>query len=89
MSDTPFFSLPGMTLDRQRIEVALVAAVDTKDAYLNELARHLIVAGGKRLRPVLTLVAAQAFGRAFARTRRCRVVLPASWCKPDRSTTTT
>ncbi|MCU1393606.1 MAG: putative polyprenyl diphosphate synthase [Ilumatobacteraceae bacterium] len=59
MSSTPFFSLPGMELDRRRIEDALVAAVDTKDPYLNELARHLIVAGGKRLRPVLSVCAAQ------------------------------
>ena len=51
-----------MTGDRQRIEDALVAAVHTKDAYLNELARHLIDAGGKRLRPVLTVVAAQVAG---------------------------
>jgi heptaprenyl diphosphate synthase len=51
-----------MIEDRQRIEDALVAAVDTKDAYLNELARHLIIAGGKRLRPVLTVVGAQIAG---------------------------
>ena len=51
-----------MIEDRQRIEDALVAAVDTKDAYLNELARHLIIAGGKRLRPVLTVVGAQIVG---------------------------
>ena len=51
-----------MTGDRQLIEDALVAAVHTKDAYLNELARHLIDAGGKRLRPVLTVVAAQVAG---------------------------
>jgi heptaprenyl diphosphate synthase len=53
-----------MDRDRQRIEDALVAAVDTKDDYLNELARHLIIAGGKRLRPVLTVVAAQVTGGA-------------------------
>ena len=51
-----------MDLDRQRIEDALVAAVDTKDPYLNELARHLIIAGGKRIRPVLAVVAAQVGG---------------------------
>ena len=51
-----------MDADRQRIEDALIAAVDTKDDYLNELARHLIVAGGKRLRPVLTVIAAQIAG---------------------------
>lgn len=55
-----------MTEDRQRIEDALVAAVDTKDAYLNELARHLIIAGGKRIRPVLTVVAARVAGDAAA-----------------------
>jgi heptaprenyl diphosphate synthase len=62
VASTPLFSLPGMTVDRQRIEDALIASVQTKDAYLNELARHLIVAGGKRLRPVLTVVAAQVAG---------------------------
>ena len=51
-----------MTGDRQRIEDALLASVQTKDAYLNELARHLIVAGGKRIRPVLTVVACQVAG---------------------------
>ncbi len=51
-----------MTDDRQRIEDALLASVQTKDAYLNELARHLIVAGGKRVRPVLTLVSCQVAG---------------------------
>jgi heptaprenyl diphosphate synthase len=54
-----------MAEDRQRIEDALVAAVDTKDAYLNELARHLIVAGGKRIRPVLTVAAARSTGLAL------------------------
>ncbi|HRE02707.1 MAG TPA: polyprenyl synthetase family protein, partial [Ilumatobacteraceae bacterium] len=62
MSSTPFFALPGMPEVRQRIEDALVAAVDTRDDYLNELAKHLIVAGGKRLRPVLTVVGAQVTG---------------------------
>jgi heptaprenyl diphosphate synthase len=51
-----------MTGDRQRIEDALLMSVQTKDAYLNELARHLIIAGGKRVRPVLTLVACQVQG---------------------------
>jgi heptaprenyl diphosphate synthase len=37
-------------------------AVVTPDAYLTELASHLIVAGGKRLRPVLSTVAAQVLG---------------------------
>ena len=65
MSNTPLFSVPGMVQDRQRIEDALVAAVDTKDSYLNELARHLIVAGGKRIRPVLTVASARSTGASL------------------------
>jgi geranylgeranyl pyrophosphate synthase len=48
--------------DRERVEAALLAAVRTRDAYLTELASHLIVAGGKRLRPVMTIAAAQVGG---------------------------
>jgi len=51
-----------MSVDRQRIEDAMHAAVVTPDAYLNEIASHLIVAGGKRLRPVLAVAGAQIFG---------------------------
>ena len=36
----------------------MLASVRTSDEHLTELASHLIVAGGKRLRPVLTVVAA-------------------------------
>jgi heptaprenyl diphosphate synthase len=46
------------------VEAALLAAVRTRDAYLTELASHLIVAGGKRLRPVMTMAAAQVGGKA-------------------------
>ena len=49
--------------DRERVEAALLAAVRTRDAYLTELASHLIVAGGKRLRPVMTMAAAQVGGK--------------------------
>jgi heptaprenyl diphosphate synthase len=51
-----------MDLDRSRIEQAMRDAVVTPDGYLNELASHLIVAGGKRLRPALSVVAAQLDG---------------------------
>ncbi len=54
--------MPGMDDDRARIEVAMRAAVVTSDPYLTEIASHLIVAGGKRLRPVLALVAGQLNG---------------------------
>jgi heptaprenyl diphosphate synthase len=59
---SPFSALPGSAEDSLRIEVALLESVRTTDPYLNELASHLIVAGGKRLRPLLTVVAAQVCG---------------------------
>jgi heptaprenyl diphosphate synthase len=56
---SPLLSVPGMDADRERIEAAMLAAVVTSDPYLTEIASHLIVAGGKRLRPVLAVVAGQ------------------------------
>lgn len=53
-------SFPGAA--RDRIEEAMRAAVVTSDPYLTEIASHLIVAGGKRLRPVISVVAAQTGG---------------------------
>lgn len=47
-----------MDADRLRVESALLTAAKTRDSHLNELASHLIVAGGKRLRPVMTIAAA-------------------------------
>ena len=40
------------------VEKLLFAHVEGKYPFVNETSRHLIVAGGKRLRPVLTLLAA-------------------------------
>ena len=59
---SPLLALPTMDGDRERVEAALLAAVRTRDAYLTELASHLIVAGGKRLRPVMAIAAAQVGG---------------------------
>lgn len=59
---SPLLSLPGMDDDRDRIETAMHAAVVTSDPYLTEIASHLIVAGGKRLRPVLSVVAGRLAG---------------------------
>ena len=70
MAQLPFFSLPGMSADVDRIERALTESVRTSDAYLDEIASHLIVAGGKRLRPVLTVVAARSMSpRRMTRAR--------------------
>ena len=58
MPSAPLFALPTHADDLARIEAALKESVRTSDPYLDEIASHLIVAGGKRLRPVLTVVAA-------------------------------
>jgi heptaprenyl diphosphate synthase len=59
---SPLLTLPSMDVDRAAIEAAMLDAVVTSDAYLNEIASHLIVAGGKRLRPVLAVAVAQVLG---------------------------
>lgn len=64
MARSPLFDLATGEADRQRVEDALRASVQTDDAYLTEVASHLIVAGGKRLRPMISVVAAQVGGGA-------------------------
>ena len=59
---SPLLALPAMDVDRKRIEKAMHESVQTPDSYLNEIASHLILAGGKRLRPVLAATAAQING---------------------------
>jgi heptaprenyl diphosphate synthase len=59
---SPLLGLASMRSDRARIESAMRDAVVTPDSYLNEIASHLIVAGGKRLRPVLAIAGAQILG---------------------------
>ena len=56
------FDLPRMEGDLAALEEALLASVVTEDAFLSEVAGHLITAGGKRLRPALTLASAAAGG---------------------------
>jgi heptaprenyl diphosphate synthase len=50
--------LPLLEDDLHRVEDELRASVVTEDPFLTEVARNLIVAGGKRLRPVLSLASA-------------------------------
>ena len=52
--------LPLLEDDLRRVEDELRSSVVTEDPFLTEVARNLIVAGGKRLRPVLSLAAAYA-----------------------------
>lgn len=49
--------------DLDRAEDRLLEAVLSEDDYLTKIARHLLVAGGKRFRPLLALLAAE-FGPA-------------------------
>jgi geranylgeranyl pyrophosphate synthase len=50
--------LPPLADDLTRVEHALRRSVEAPDAFLTEVAGHLISAGGKRLRPALVLTAA-------------------------------
>ncbi len=51
-----------MEEDLARLEVVLHRKVAAEDAFLTEVATHLIAGGGKRLRPILSLVCAAAAG---------------------------
>ena len=62
---SPLLTLASMDEDLERIEQEIHRAVQTPDPYLTEIASHLVVAGGKRLRPVVAITGAQV-GGAFA-----------------------
>ncbi len=54
--------MPGIEAALARVEEALGAATAGEDPFLDEVAVHLVRAGGKRLRPALVLAAASACG---------------------------
>jgi heptaprenyl diphosphate synthase len=56
------FALPIREEDLARLELCLRDSVLGEDAFLNEVASHLIQAGGKRLRPSLALAASYLQG---------------------------
>lgn len=62
MSSPELFVLPVDDDDLLRLEDRLGESVLGDDAFLNDVATHLIKAGGKRLRPALTLAAASLSG---------------------------
>jgi len=62
-------TLPHAREDLGRVEAALHEAVASGEPFLAEVARHLVLAGGKRLRPALAVTAAVA---------SCDVLEPAS-----------
>jgi len=57
---TSLLDLPGMADGLARTEDELRKVVESDDPFLTEVARHLIDAGGKRVRPALCITAAQA-----------------------------
>jgi heptaprenyl diphosphate synthase len=59
VNGSDLFALPVSDEVTARLEASLRGAVTGDDPFLNEVATHLIVAGGKRLRPALTTTAAQ------------------------------
>jgi heptaprenyl diphosphate synthase len=59
---SPMLGLPVAPEDLARVEAALRGSVDSVDPYLTEIASHLLLAGGKRLRPLLAVAAARAGG---------------------------
>jgi heptaprenyl diphosphate synthase len=50
--------LSGLDQDLRRVEPLLVSSVSAGDPFLDEVATHLIAAGGKRLRPMLAIASA-------------------------------
>jgi heptaprenyl diphosphate synthase len=58
VAGNPLTRLPGMTENLERVEARLAESVQADDAFLTEVASHLIKAGGKRVRPALTMAAA-------------------------------
>ena len=55
---SPLLQLPVLQADLEQVETELFASVQADDAFLTEVATHLIKAGGKRVRPALALAAA-------------------------------
>src|SRR4051794_8604935 len=60
MSLVESLGLPPLAGDLQRVEARLQDAVRADDRFLGDVAAHLLSAGGKRIRPVLTLCATYA-----------------------------
>ena len=58
MNIAELLELPRLEDDLSRVETQLRQAVTSEDPFLTEVARHLVDAGGKRLRPALTVAAA-------------------------------
>jgi heptaprenyl diphosphate synthase len=60
MSILDDIGLTSLAPDLRRVEARLSEAIEVDDRFLGDVAGHLLAAGGKRLRPVVTLCAAYA-----------------------------
>ena len=60
MTSAETLGLAPLVGDLERVEAELLASVRHDDRFLAEVGAHLITAGGKRIRPTLTLCAAYA-----------------------------
>ncbi len=67
MNAAPLLSLPAVEDALGRLEPLLRESVRSGEAFLDDVTRHLIDAGGKRLRPALALAAATAGDRPARR----------------------
>ncbi len=67
MNPVALLGLPELEDDLERLEPLLVESVLTGDGFLDEVTTHLLSAGGKRLRPTLTLAAATSGSRPATR----------------------
>jgi len=65
MDAADLLGAPGLPGDLVRLEEALWRSTAAMDPFLSEVAGHLVAAGGKRIRPALTLAAALAGGGAI------------------------
>ena len=54
-SSSPLLTLPAMANDIERVNEELRNSVQSDDSFLTEVAIHLINAGGKRVRPALSI----------------------------------
>lgn len=64
-----------LMLEMNRVEENLRAAVANADSLVDDASRHLVAAGGKRLRPLLTLLVSQLGGGINDDVRKAAVVV--------------
>ena len=62
MGTNPLLAFPGAEDHLATIDERLLASVTTGDPHLTEMTSHLILAGGKRLRPLLGVLSAATAG---------------------------